>query len=92
MNVTLTDHAALATHRAQAAALLASALDHVERAAVCAQQALDAGQHGRIDHGPRLAIESILASLRQQREALVGEQSAMVDYYAESLRRAEGQA
>jgi hypothetical protein len=86
------DHASLATHRAQVAALLASALDHVERAAVCAQQALDAGQHGQIDDGPRLSIEAVLSSLRQQREVLIDEQAAMVEAYADSLRRAGGQA
>jgi hypothetical protein len=58
---------------------------------VGAQQALDAGQHGQIDDGPRLSLEAVLSSLRAQREVLIDEHAAMVDAYADSLRRAEGQ-
>jgi hypothetical protein len=86
------DHTELARTRAQAASLLAAALQSVERAAVCVSGALDLPfDADDLAGGPRLSIESVLSSLRQQREVLVDEQSAMVDAYADSLRRAEGQ-
>lgn len=86
------DHEALGRHRAEAAGLIAKAIDHLERACVCTDSALTHVQRADLaTDGPRLTLAAVIDVFKDQRDALMSEQHELVDAYADSLRRAEGQ-